>query len=234
MTRVSVITCVRQAGDDRDLEKTVLACCPKALMFPVVGAKSIGEGYNTGVESSDSLRDPELFDSRAREHEILIFSHCDVELWCSQRLWNEMLLECVKPDVGFVGVAGTDCLEKHGCWWLAGNAGPSTHLHGDVAHTHEGKTYTSCFGPYGRTVVMDGVFLAIARSKLDKIGCWNQKLDWHFYDLDMTLRAHLAGFKNMVVPLPLLHKSIGIPGGSWEQMRQKFLKTYGDKLPVAL
>jgi len=60
---------------------------------------------------------------------------------------------------------------------------------------------------------------------------------WHFYDVDITFRAHLAGYRNYVIPFPVLHGEIprrGYPWDDWKVAREVFARKFEGKLPVHL
>jgi hypothetical protein len=57
---------------------------------------------------------------------------------------------------------------------------------------------------------------------------------FHFYDVDITLRAHFAGLSNYVALIPIFHESTGAYDEAWEKLRQKFVKKWTGKLPVTL
>ena len=65
------------------------------------------------------------------------------------------------------------------------------------------------------------------RRVFEKIGQWDESLGWHFYDLDITLRAHKIGLKNYAVPLPILHQGLGTLTPGWEASKKIFLEKHG-------
>lgn len=213
--RASLITCARNDKDSYELNLSIVSNTDHSIeVCEMVGYASIGEGYNAGVKQAQG--------------DVLVFTHTDVLLWSGPSLWYDMLDLAEEEKVGFVGVAGTKLLKEDAVWWDCPQK-----LSGVVFHENEGSQYGSAFGPFGRVVVLDGVFLACHRRTLERIGPWPEG-GWHFYDIEMTLRAHLAGLENYTVPLPLLHKSIGPLTPEWDASRSKFYKKFKDKLPVGL
>ncbi len=183
----------------------------------IVNAKTMGGGFNNGV-AAERLR---ARDARLSEPDVYVFTHSDVRIWAGRQLWDDMIQKVLTPDTGFVGVAGTDGdLPASGAWWATDG------LHGSVAHHQTQQTYMTAFGPYGRARVMDGVFLACSKHTLETIGPWPEDLGWHFYDIWATERAHCLGLKNHVVPLPLLHYSIGEVRGDWKDSRDLYMVKY--------
>lgn len=229
MSFATIVVCVRKPGDSAALVGSLRKNCGLnadsfAGDFTILeqrGCSSIAEGYNRAMD---------LEDHDVQDWEICVFCHADVTLWAGRQLWDDMLRETQKAGVGFVGVAGASMLGGEAIWWQ----GPDGTLRGSVAHRKGSMTYTTSFGPYGDALVLDGVFLAVRAEVLRKLGPWSEDYGWHFYDLDMTLRAHLAGYTNVVVPLPLLHASVGEIKPAWNRSRALFLERHGDKLPINL
>ena len=54
---------------------------------------------------------------------------------------------------------------------------------------------------------------------------------WDFYDIYYTYQAHQKGRKNKVIPLPVLHYSLGdgALNEDWDVNRKAFIKTHGSK-----
>ena len=204
----SVIVCARRIHDcDELMQSFPYEKYDNFEVVEIVGAKGMSEGYNRGVERA--------------KHDLLIFTHTDVTIWAGRALFENLVGQTMQPEVGFLGVAGAATLPKSGTWWHGGVR------RGAVAHEDASETYTTSFGPYGQALVMDGVFLVCERSKLEKIGGFDERFGWHFYDIDSTLRMRQAGFKNLVVPFPILHGSIGrIEDNGWEEARQEFVRKH--------
>lgn len=184
----------------------------------IVGAKSMGAGFNEGIRQAKAV----TRGNRPVEPDVYVFSHSDVRIWAGSGLWDKMIAKVEEPGTGFVGVAGTvGELPSNGAWWTVGED-----LRGSVVHDNGGQQYMSAFGAYGPARIMDGVFLACSRHTLEAIGPWPEDLGWHFYDIWATERAHRLGLKNHVVPLPLLHYSIGEVRGDWKESRDLYMVKY--------
>jgi hypothetical protein len=54
---------------------------------------------------------------------------------------------------------------------------------------------------------------------------------WDFYDIYYTYQAQAKGRKNKVIPLPILHHSVGdgALNEDWDTNRKVFIKKYGSK-----
>lgn len=172
---------------------------------------SMGEAYNLAYS---------MLPLTVKYPDVCVFTHTDVELWAGRKQWDDMLEKAMLPDVGFVGVAGATGYVG-GAWWAQQGA-----MRGAVAHTTHGETYTSTFGPYGDVDVLDGVFMAAKRSVVEAILPWPEDLGWHFYDIYATLKAKKLGLRNVVVPLPLLHGSVGLIGSDWSMASEVFRSKY--------
>jgi len=112
------------------------------------------------------------------------------------------------------GVAGTtQCkLEKPALWHLMGGGFGGGNLHGAVAHGTQDQKSMTYFGPYPkRTVMLDGVFLAIKKEVFTKIRFDETcPAGFHFYDLQYSMDAHKAGFKVGVGDIMITHASPGL------------------------
>jgi GT2 family glycosyltransferase len=205
--KLGIISCVRAVGDAVAMFHSF---GPNRLLdvYEAVNYSSIGRGYNQGLIDVPISND------------VLLFTHNDVTYWGSQNLLRDAIRAAAEPGIGFVGVAGRSSqLTDKAVWW-----DDPKHLRGAVAHQNGGhQKYMTSFGMYGTATVMDGVLLMCHRRVFEKIGLWDESLGFHFYDLDITLRAHRAGLKNLVLPLPILHESVGNLSPEWEASRQKFL-----------
>lgn len=177
--------------------------------------KSIFQVYDEGAEQA--------------KHPILCFLHEDIEV-LSNKSWlayaNDLFS---KSDTGVVGVAGSKDLTATGQWWSEGNR-----LSGAAMHTYEGNEYISSFGPYGRVVVTDGLIFLIKKKVYEKLGGYKQTdlEGFHFYDVDLCMRAHWAGYRNYTIPLIVKHLSIGEMPEQWNINRVKWLERYSGKLPA--
>lgn len=188
-------------------------------------------GYNAGAAQTMS--------------DLLAFVHDDVRF-----LGNRLTLErpiglLSRPDVGFVGVAGSGVLSKDATWW--GFRGPKGNLpacRGMITHPAP-ETDFGCHvdvwphGPaaaFGRVLVLDGVLLMCHRRTFDRLGGFDAASyrGFHFYDIDITFRASLERLSNLAAPIPLLHQSGGKLTAEWEASRAVFLKKFGHLLPLGI
>jgi len=188
------------------------------LSYENKGTNSLTEIYNKGLKES--------------KYNIVVFCHDDISIETKQ--WGKKLLKLFNknPEYGILGVAGTKNLPEDGKWW----SNPRK-MYGRVAHTHEGKTWLSTYSDdlnqsIEETVIVDGVFFAIDKTKIKKY--FNEDFKgFHFYDLSFCFENYLENVKIGVTTLIRInHKSIGATNDEWEKNRIQFSETFKDKLPV--
>lgn len=189
----------------------------------------IFSGYNTGAAATTG--------------DILIFLHHDVVILANNVAFEKPLALLEKPNTGFVGVAGAMRLNTAGTWWgdlpqpqvMAGCRGavgcPDQNPFGMNVLAWPGG-----LAVFGQVLVVDGVFLMCHRRTFEKVGGFDSRTfkGFHFYDIDISLRAHLGGLKNYVAPLSLFHASTGNYDQVWEAARQLFVRKFAGRLPCQL
>ena len=157
--------------------------------------------------------------------DIIVLCHDDIDIISKP----EDLLSCLevtrKPNVAFVGVAGSCYIPQQGGWWNARGTGDAR---GFVFQGNNNQTMSpNYFGKSGQVVVLDGCFLAITYENLMKIGLDEPeylKTGWDFYDIHLTYKAHLDGFSNYVVPIITMHESPGMMREGWYSARENFMR----------
>jgi GT2 family glycosyltransferase len=187
-------------------------------------SQDLFRGYNQGAATA--------------RFDLLAFVHDDVRFLGNRDVWTHPMALARKPLVGIVGVAGSRRLEKEGVWWKAEH----TQLRGAVAHPADNEfgmhwnVWPWQAGQFGPVAVTDGVFMLIAKQTFEAVGGFSQDQyqGFHFYDLDLSFRLTLKGFRNLVAPIPLLHRSVGVPNENWHRNREIFVKRFGSKLPYDL
>jgi len=233
---ISFISVSNDAAKLANLERSIEAMLPNRAdwqMTAVDGAQhDIFTGYNAGAASSSG--------------EILVFLHHDVALMANAVALQRPLSMLADSGTGFIGVAGAIRLNAAGTWWgdvpqaqvMAGCRG----LVGCPDRTNPlnpfGMNFLAWPGPaaFGRVLVVDGVFLMCHRRTFDGLKGFDSQTfqGFHFYDVEMTFRAHLAGLRNYVAPIPMYHASTGNYDAKWEATRQVFVGKYAGKLPCHL
>lgn len=182
------------------------------------GEFSLTEIYNRGLKEA--------------KYKHVVFLHHDISIDTKQ--WGHKLLKLFEknPEYGILGVAGTKYVPASGKWW----ENPKK-MYGRVAHTHEGKTWLSSYsGDLGQdieeTVVVDGVFFAVDKTKLKKT--FNESVTgFHFYELTLCFENYLEGVKiGVSTVVRINHKSIGMTNEEWEKNRLRFSDRFKDNLPA--
>lgn len=162
---------------------------------------------------------------------ILLFVHDDVwinDLWLAQRLHEGLM----RYDV--LGVAGSRQRVPNQPGWpfplRSGNWDIPDNLIGQVAHCGDGNhidhtnAKVSRYGNSrrGPARLMDGVLLAARCDVLLKAGLrFDERFQFHFYDMDFCRTAEQRGLRMGVWPIAVTHGSAGHFGG------QEWLASYG-------
>ncbi len=135
-------------------------------------------------------------------------------------------------DSGWMGVAGSRGITKGYPWWQYPDLSGST-----VHAMPRGQITLNTYGNWGRAAVLDGMCLMIRSSAYRKLAPPDPRWGgFHYYDMDMCLRAHAVGLKNWTVPLVLVHDRSGArtsPGKkAFHEGRELFETIHGDQLPL--
>jgi hypothetical protein len=176
-------------------------------------ARSLCEGYQRGLS--------------AARHGTVVFSHDDVEL-ASDHPFAAFDRALARHDV--VGVAGSRLLNGPGVTW-AGHP----HLRGGVAYPPQAPSgrwkatvYGLETGILGGMQALDGLVFAARREAALSIGFDAATFDgFHFYDVDFTYRAHLAGLSVAVTTeIAAVHASEGQFDDAWRHYAARFRAKY--------
>jgi Glycosyltransferase like family len=177
--------------------------------------------YNTAIAES------------AREPVALLFIHDDVHL-CDFH-WPERLREALSAfDV--VGLAGNRRrVPGQPGWGIIDERftqDKPANLSGAVSH---GQGFpprsVDVFGPSRQKVVLlDGLFIAVRSQALQaKSLRFDERFDFHFYDLDFCRQAERSGLAMGTWPIAVVHES---PGGytsdGWRQGYDRYIEKWGD------
>lgn len=215
--KISVVVC----SPDEDRFAAVCAEYRQALaggafeIIRIADARSLAEGYNRGLAQAAG--------------DIVIFSHDDIRL-LSPAFRAELTAALQEFDI--VGVAGATRL-----------AGPKW-----TSSPPEQRRQLVCYPPlvagpgfvcaidgplasrwHGDIQCLDGLFLAARRAAIADLPFDETRYDgFHFYDLDFTYRAQLAGLRLGVCPhLWVLHASKGsYHDPAWRRYAEIFCEQY--------
>lgn len=182
---------------------------------------SIFAAYKKGLESCN-----------ADDEDIIILCHDDLEILSSKAEFIAALSICIDKKTGIVGPAGTTHLGTDAVWWNQERWAEGMHR-GMVMHK-EPKVHSTKYGPHGRVVALDGLFLAARKEVWEHILLEKPDYfegDWDFYDIHYTVKSHMLGYNNYAVPIELIHDSSGelVGRDSWHKNREAFIAN--TKLP---
>ncbi|HEY7302457.1 MAG TPA: glycosyltransferase [Xanthobacteraceae bacterium] len=162
--------------------------------------------------------------------EILVFMHDDVYLvdffWLDKLYWGFQ-------NFHVLGVAGNKrrvpkqpnwaFIDEQFTWDYPFN------LTGVVGHGRQFPCQLTSYGRPGQECkLMDGVLLSVKKSTLDKHGIqFDERFDFHFYDLDLCRQAEQHHVRMGTVPLALIHESGGQFGTpQWKENYWKYLEKW--------
>lgn len=189
--KASLIMCTQSKEQVKRVQNNIDLFVPDIFeLVPVYNAKSIAKGYNEGARRAKS--------------DILVFAHDDIVIRFGPTDWNRFMLELKCKSNGIGGVAGFRKigLNGQGCLWPpVGGYGS-----GGCLHEAEGYVWYTTFGIFGRSLTLDGIFLAMRREVFKALDGFDTEYPgWHWYDIDITFRSHLLGLKNFTYPLLVQH-----------------------------
>jgi len=174
----------------------------------VKGATSMYDGYAQGFARSRG--------------EIVAFAHDDIRFAIPDFAAR---LADVMAHADIAGVAGATLVSGPALLWPG-----HPHLHGAITHKAPGDTacefaVTSLRGPRIEGAQgLDGVFIAGRRDWVERVGFDPRGIPgFHFYDLDFSYRAFLAGARVAIAcDLALIHASRGNFDTAWGDARSAF------------
>jgi hypothetical protein len=179
---------------------------------------------------------PQLYNSVIRDSRsdpaVLVFAHDDVHL--CDFYWPDQLLGGLAA-FDIVGLAGNRRrVPRQPSWAFVDERGTwdeRANLSGIIGHGRGFPCDTlNFFGPPGQEVkLLDGVMLA-ARSEtlLAKGLFFDERFDFHFYDLDFCRQAEQKKVRMGTWPISAVHESGGgFSGPSWKSGYAKYLEKWG-------
>lgn len=210
---VSVVVCSvhpRKLAAMRASQESALGRRPHEFIV-ITDARSLCEGYQRGLEQA--------------RHEVVVFSHDDVEL-LSPAAFDD--LDRALEDHDVVGLAGSRLVNGPAVTW-AGHP----HIHGWIAYPAPGDRWrASVFsleaGILGGMQSLDGLLFAARREAAKHVGFDAATFDgFHFYDLDFSYRAHLAGLRlGVTTDVLAIHASEGSFSEDWRLYAERFQRKF--------
>lgn len=194
-----------------------------------------GEKYTITFAVENNLPLPVIYNQAIREaiagkYDALILVHDDV--WLEHDPLSK--LELLFNNFGLVGVAGASKVEltSPALWHLMGGGFGGGNLHGAVAHGLPVRKQMTNFGVYPhRTVMIDGVFMALAKETFEAVRFdETNPAGFHFYDLDYSLTCVNNGIKVGVGDIYLTHASPGLREftDEWKAGEKWFLEKHAN------
>jgi hypothetical protein len=169
------------------------------------------------------------------KYDFLCFVHEDIRFVTQN--WGNELIGNTNSDTGFIGLAGGVSKSAYPTSW--GDTLPEF-VRLNVIQCINGEKKADYRNPlnerYAEVLVLDGVFL-FTRKEVWKT-CQFDPVTFdafHLYDQDISLNAHLNGYKNFVCfTIQLEHDSVGSFSEKWYQYSLLFCKKWADNLPCSL
>lgn len=193
-----------QAQNREELEKRYDKYC-------ITKSVRSNEVYLQGLyNNSRSL--PALYNSFIKDEDsIVILAHDDV--YIRDFKWIEKLNTALeKYDVvGLAGASNAKITEP--CLWHI-MCSKEDHR-GRVSHVSDGgkSTFVTNFGPHGRVLILDGLFLAFKNKKIFNSGARfdeSNPAKFHFYDIDFCLTCNSKKLKLGTADIDVVHNSHGL------------------------
>ena len=163
----------------------------------------------------------------------LVFVHDDVHLL--DFFWPDRLVAGLRA-AQVLGIAGCRRRRPGQVSWRYADGlrtlEPSSNLSGAIAHGRgwpaDGVSYYG--SPGVEVALLDGVLLAADSARLLAAGVFfDERFDFHFYDLDFCRQCAAKGLKLATVPLPIVHESGGnFSSPAWARGRDAYLAKWGD------
>lgn len=196
--------------------------------------KAIQNTPNLSVQIlfENTLGLPVIYNNALNTHsqtDILVFLHDDV--WITDQQFIEKIKISLRR-FDIVGVAGnTRISRKQPAWCFHakvedGFVWDVGYLSGAVGHGNPGSSKLEVFGPTpARCQLLDGLLIACRRDVLLRSHVqFDERFDFHFYDLDLCRSARRAGLWLGTWPIDVIHQSTGAFGSpQWEVAWSRYL-----------
>jgi len=133
---------------------------------------------------------------------------------------------------GILGAVGCKGFLAETAWWQYPDLSGVV-----IATSADGSPQVNLYGEYGRVAALDGFLLMLKRETYGRMGVPPLELKgFHFYDMDLCMRAHIAGLKNYTIPLLLRHHSRGAKSSDpqWRCDQGIFNRIYAKYLPMKI
>lgn len=205
--------------------------------------ESVGSEHQFVVVDTrpENLNIFQAYDAGASEakYVTLCFIHEDARILSSGYWLRDVEKYFADPKVGVLGVAGSKDLTGTGRWWEGMGTPGGNRLSGMAVHTTQESTWPNAYGAFDQVLVLDGLCMIVRKSLYDELKGYRYPdmppyVGYDFYDVDLTFRAHLAGYKNYTLPLLVEHQSMGVPKETWFTNKELFVSKYRQYLPASV
>ena len=166
----------------------------------------------------------------ANERCILVFAHDDLHI--TDFYWMHSVFNGLQH-FGIVGCAGNISRVPFQPSWGLINLDYEwdvpQNLSGIVGHCKQlPPEGLAVYGPTFRQVkLLDGLFLAAFSDTLKKSNIrFDERFDFHFYDMDFCRQAELLGISMGTIPLSLVHESGGYASETWMQAYEAYIEKW--------
>ncbi|MBD3422648.1 MAG: glycosyltransferase [Chitinivibrionales bacterium] len=221
---ISVIVCSRNEKQSALHQQSVANTIGHAYEYVRVDnsntAFSLCSAYNTGVDRAQG--------------DIVVFAHEDV--FFLEPDWGGVLVRkfCDNPQIGLVGVAGSQYLLKQFPGWPAAG---QPFLKGKVLHEIDGRYLLSVFSHEkgdAEVVAVDGLFFAVRSELFNSIRFDSENFNgFHFYDLDICMQVRKSHSLIVTDDILVKHQSRGSFDKTWKLFGDRFVQKYANELPAA-
>jgi glycosyltransferase involved in cell wall biosynthesis len=188
------------------------------------------EKINNGEKSLSQVYNEILDEAKT---DIVVLCHDDI-YFDTNSWYYKLKTHFENSEYGILGVAGTTEMPSSGQWWETRRK-----MIGIVNHESGGKKWTSKYSEdFGKsireTVVVDGVFIALSKSRI-KHNFDEEFKGFHFYDIGFCFKNQIEGVKVGVISnIRITHKSIGQTNEQWEENKKLFAQKYSENLPTKI
>lgn len=166
-----------------------------------------------------------------KDYDSIVFVHDDVDI-INKDLNYQLEQGFKKYDIiGVAGCVNPKIIEKNLWHWMAGER---ENCRGIAGHPNSSDSFfVTSFGPTpARTVIIDGVFMAINVKKLINTNArFDEQFTFHHYDIDFSLTCNKNNLKIGVWPILINHNSPGLRefNSVWNDSNQKFINKWKSK-----
>jgi GT2 family glycosyltransferase len=175
--------------------------------------QTIFQKYNKGIKALQSNENAKI-----NYDDIIVFMHEDVKILDPCLVEKLSTTFVKKPDIGLIGIVGTDILYDHCVWHLDSDRcfnKNTEHLYGHLIQENNGEQFHSVFGNnigfFDKICMVDGFFMAVRGSLINDGLMFDEKSysGYDFYDADLCMQVLQMGYKIGIIDILTQHRSSG-------------------------